>query len=75
MKKTRLYLHRLTLIAVYCCGLTALGAEDLSLDQILNRMDAVGTDLKSMQAAIHQKKWTAILEEFLNVIDVDPGWL
>lgn len=64
MKKTRLYLCCLILITVYPCGFAAFGAEELSLDQILSRMDEAGTDLKSMQAAIHQKKWTAILEEF-----------
>jgi outer membrane lipoprotein-sorting protein len=42
----------------------ALRAAELTLEQVLTKMDAVGTDLRSMRADILQKKWTAILEEF-----------
>lgn len=64
MRKTRLYLYWLAIVSVSCWGNTFLSAQDATLDKVLSRMDAVGAKLKSMRAGIHQKKWTAILEEF-----------
>jgi outer membrane lipoprotein-sorting protein len=64
MKKTRPLLSDLMILAVLCWGGTSLEAKDATLDEILSRMDAVGTRLTSMRTEIHQKKWTAILEEF-----------
>lgn len=61
MKNIRL---SLIIVSILSLGTSALCAEQLTLDQILSRMDAVGAKLTSMRATIHQKKWTDILEEF-----------
>jgi outer membrane lipoprotein-sorting protein len=37
---------------------------DLTLEEILNRMDRAGESLRSMSADIEQRKWTDILQEF-----------
>ena len=66
MRKTRLNLFWLAIFSISCLGNTLLSAQDATLDDVLSRMDAVGAKLKSMSAQIHQKKWTAILEEFDN---------
>lgn len=59
---TRFFLHYL-MIAGIACGGVGWAAEP-TLEEILSRMDEVGSKLTSMRTALHQKKWTAILEEF-----------
>ncbi len=40
------------------------GYGQITLDEILENMDRVGGDLRSMRAGLQQKKWTDILEEY-----------
>jgi outer membrane lipoprotein-sorting protein len=42
----------------------ALLGQSRTLDQILDRMDEVGSRLKSLSAEMSQKKWTEILAEY-----------
>lgn len=39
-------------------------AESLTLEQVLTKIDQVGTSLRSMSSSISQKRWTDILQEF-----------
>jgi len=64
MKKIGLCVHYLSIFSVFFLGTATLKGEGASLDEVLSRMDAAGAKLNSMRAEIHQKKWTAILEEF-----------
>jgi len=64
MKKIGLYVHCLSMFGLLCLGSATLRGEGASLDEVLSRMDEAGAKLNSMRAEIHQKKWTAILEEF-----------
>jgi outer membrane lipoprotein-sorting protein len=64
MNKISLHLCWLAIVSIGLCGPTVLRAQEKTLDQVLSRMEAVGAKLESMQAQLHQKKWTAILEEF-----------
>jgi len=43
---------------------SVFGYGQITLDEILENMDRVGADLKSMRAGLEQKKWTDILEEY-----------
>ncbi|HUV13672.1 MAG TPA: outer-membrane lipoprotein carrier protein LolA [Acidobacteriota bacterium] len=43
---------------------SVFGYGQITLDEILENMDRVGADLKSMRAGLQQKKWTDILEEY-----------
>ena len=38
--------------------------ESLTLEQLLTKIDQVGTSLRSMSSSISQKRWTDILQEF-----------
>jgi outer membrane lipoprotein-sorting protein len=60
MKKT----YYLTVFSLVWLGWVIFGAESATLDQVLSQMDTVGSKLTSMRAELHQKRWTAILEEF-----------
>jgi outer membrane lipoprotein-sorting protein len=64
MRNTRFYFRWLAIVSISFLGTTVFGGEATTLDQVLSRMEAVGSGLESMRAEIHQKKWTAILEEF-----------
>jgi outer membrane lipoprotein-sorting protein len=64
MKKVRRFLHGQSILVILVWSSPLWAAEDPTLDEILSRMDAVGAKLSSMRSEIHQKKWTAILEEF-----------
>lgn len=60
-------LYRVTLSVLIFTSFTLinpLGAQDLSLDEVLELMDKSGQSLDSMKADITQKKWTDILSEF-----------
>lgn len=46
------------------CLLLSPALEAATLDEILGQMDRAGNQLDSMQATIHQKKWTDILSEY-----------
>jgi len=54
------------LISVVAVAVTSsvFGYAQITLDEILENMDRVGTDLQSMRAGLEQKKWTDILEEY-----------
>lgn len=41
-----------------------IGAQELTLDQVLSRMEAAGDRLKTLRAEVEQKKWTEILQEY-----------
>lgn len=43
---------------------SSLSGQDLTLEQLLSRMDDAGEKLKTMVADIEQKKWTELLKEF-----------
>ena len=64
MNKTRLSAYIWIVAVLLTFGPVRVGAEEMTLDEILNQMDRVGSSLNSMRAEIHQKKWTEILEEF-----------
>jgi len=54
----------LLLLAGVGSPLQAGGAEALTLEQVLTKMDQRGAGLRSMSSSISQKRWTDILEEF-----------
>lgn len=52
------------LLALKLAVVTLLAAQQVGLEEILERMDQQGKNMESMKAGIQQKKWTEILEEF-----------
>ena len=62
--------HLPTIIWLSLAGLLAggtvssVGVRSLTLEQILTKMDQRGATLRSMRAALLQRKWTDILEKF-----------
>ncbi|MBI4446933.1 MAG: outer membrane lipoprotein carrier protein LolA [Acidobacteria bacterium] len=58
------FLSLLTVALTSFASTESASAQSLTLDRILGEMDRAGSRLQSMSAAITQKKWTDILEEF-----------
>jgi len=52
------------LLVLKLAVVTLLGAQQVGLEEILERMDQKGNKIESMKAGIQQRKWTEILEEF-----------
>ena len=55
------------MIFVSCLACTALGGvppRTMTLEKLLDQLDEQGATIKSMSAALEQRKWTDILEEF-----------
>lgn len=62
---------RAVFVFLLVSGLAGLGgvdqtraAAEISLDQLLQRIEKSGSGIKSLRASIEQKKWTEILEEY-----------
>ena len=59
-------LLKIVMCLVFVSGTQGLvqGAQSLTLEQVLGKIDQRGGTLRSMSSSISQKKWTQILEEF-----------
>ena len=60
----RLIRRMISVSCLACAGFAGVMAQTITLETLLDQLEEQGATIKSMAAALEQKKWTDILEEF-----------